>query len=405
MGGFAAAHQDAVIALESEGVCKLMCSCDPDSSRFSEDMLKWDYSNRGVKVFDDYSDMLDACKDEIDVVTIPTPINLHAVMHRAAIERGISVYLEKPPTLNYSEMEEMLTIEQCAPKATNVGFNFIIESTRQDLKRRLLDAAFGQLRLVELFGNWPRPDSYFIRNNWAGKLVLGDGLVLDSIMGNAMAHYVHNVLFWAGKGELYSWPGVDSVKAELYRANKIEGTDTVFLDIQADSDIEIRIALTHACGGEQKQYERLHCDNAVIDYCTYDKYTIKYNDGRVETAPADSGNLLVENLRHYCRYISGSAPRPVSRLIDCVPFVDANDLAYIAAGKITTVAEQYVSEKQADGQNGIASQIDDIESVCRTFVETGRFPSDQSVPWSSPGGKAYKSDLYRLVDVVKSMVS
>ncbi len=404
MGGFAAAHQESIITLESEGICKLVCSCDPELSRCDSDMLKWEYSARGVRVFDDYLKMLDACKEELDFVIIPTPINLHARMHRAAIERGISVYLEKPPTLDCSELEEMLAVDNSAPKTTNVGFNFIIESTRQNLKQRLLDGAFGKLRRVELFGNWPRPDTYFERNNWAGKLMLGDSLVLDSIMGNAMAHYVHNVLFWAGKGELYSWPGVETVSAELYRANNIQGTDTVFLAVQTDTDIEIRIALSHACGGESYQYERLRCDDAIIDYVTYDKYTIKYNDGRIETAPADHKNLLVENLRHYCSYISGKEDRPITRLIDSIPFVYVNDLAYIAAGKITTIPEQYISQKQADAQNGIASEINDIETVCRIFVETGQFPTDQSAPWSVSGGTANRSEITRLSDVVKSMI-
>ena len=39
------------------------------------------------------------------------------------------------------------------------------------------------------------------RADWAGKLVMEDGSVLDSPIGNAIAHYVMNMLFWNGGGD------------------------------------------------------------------------------------------------------------------------------------------------------------------------------------------------------------
>ena len=47
-------------------------------------------------------------------------------------------------------------------------------------------------------------------------------LVLDVCMGNAVAHWVHNMLQWCGEGEVLSWADIDSVQAELYRAHAIE---------------------------------------------------------------------------------------------------------------------------------------------------------------------------------------
>ena len=405
MGGFAASHQNTAIKLESEGVCKLVCSCDKDLDNFAGSMKDWDYKGRNISVFDDYIDMLNACKKELDMVIIPTPIHLHAQMHKASVERGIPVYLEKPPTLDYSELEDMLLVEQKAKKSTNVGFNYIIETTRQNIKRRLLKGEFGALRRIELFGNWPRPDKYFARNNWAGKLMLGDSLVLDSIMGNAMAHYVHNVLCWAGKDEVLSWAQIDSISAELYRANKIQGSDTVFVEASTDTDVNIRMALTHSCNGEQSQYERLYCDNAVIDYLVNDRHTITLSNGTVETGETDLRNLLVENVRHFCRYIECNEKRPVNRLEDCMPIVHLNDMAYIASGRITTVPDQYVTCEKLDGDAGTTYGIHNIAQVCNIFLSTGMFPSQQGLPWSIPGGKASHSDLPKLREVINGIIS
>src|SRR5207237_9307357 len=121
---------------------------------------------------------------------------LHAEMHAAATARGLPVYLEKPPTLDHVELEAMIRSDAQARKASLVGFNFIIEKARLSLKERLLAGEFGAVRGATLSALWPRPASYFARNNWGGRLLVDGHVVLDSCFGNAMAHFVHNLLFW-----------------------------------------------------------------------------------------------------------------------------------------------------------------------------------------------------------------
>jgi predicted dehydrogenase len=170
--------------------------------------------------------MLERHRRELDLVVVPTPINLHAEMHAAATAFGLPVHLEKPPTLDHAELEQMIAADAHARRASFVGFNFIIEKTRLALKQRLLAGEFGDVRGATLSATWPRPTSYFTRNQWAGRLLVGDQLVLDSCFGNAMAHFVHNLLFWAGNRGLYSWGQPAAVRAELDRAHPIEGADT-----------------------------------------------------------------------------------------------------------------------------------------------------------------------------------
>ena len=321
LGGFAASHHDAVKQLESSGKCKLVCACDPNPGEHIDRMAALDFARRGVSVFDDYRDMLSVCASRLDLVTIPTPVPLHAEMHRACIEKGLAVYLEKPPTLDYQELDAMLAVEATAPHQTNVGFNFIIERARRQLKQHLVDGEFGALRRVSFSGLWPRARSYFTRASWAGRLMLNDRLVLDSCFGNAMAHYVHNVLYWAGHNGLDQWATLAEVQAELYRAHEIEGPDTLFVKAHTPDKVELWLALSHACVGDHRHYERLECDRAVITYKTFDGYTIEWNNGDTETyrLPAVS---LADNLENYLAYLTGehSLTRPSTRLIDSQPF-------------------------------------------------------------------------------------
>jgi predicted dehydrogenase len=123
MGGFAGWHHNVVTRLEERGLAKLICTCDPQAAAFATEQQNWNFSARGVAVFTDYRPMLAACHRDLDLLVVPTPINLHAEMHRAGVELGIPVYLEKPPTLDYVELEEMITRDRQARHSSLVGFN------------------------------------------------------------------------------------------------------------------------------------------------------------------------------------------------------------------------------------------------------------------------------------------
>ncbi|MEO6569768.1 MAG: Gfo/Idh/MocA family oxidoreductase, partial [Opitutaceae bacterium] len=143
MGGFAGSHHAAVAKLEERGHAKLICTCDPRAEFFAVEQQTWKFPSRGVSVFNDYRAMLDACHRDLDLVVIPTPIQLHAEMHAACTAIRLPTYLEKPPTLDYAELERMIVNDARAPKASLVGFNFIIEKTRLALKERILSGDFG----------------------------------------------------------------------------------------------------------------------------------------------------------------------------------------------------------------------------------------------------------------------
>ena len=123
MGGFAGWHHNTVAKLEERNLAKLICTCDPNAAAFATEQQNWQFTNRGVSVFPEYQQMLAACRHDLDLMVVPTPINLHSEMHRAGVEAGVPVYLEKPPTLDYSELEEMIALDKTATKASLVALD------------------------------------------------------------------------------------------------------------------------------------------------------------------------------------------------------------------------------------------------------------------------------------------
>ncbi len=403
MGGFAGSHHTAIARLEEKGHARLICTCDPNAAAFTGEQQGWKLAQRGVRIFQDYRTMLETCHAQLDLLVVPTPIQLHAEMHAAATALGLPVYLEKPPTLDHAELERMIANDARARKSSVVGFNFIIERLRLSLKERLLAGEFGAIRGATLAALWPRPASYFARNNWAGRLLAPDGrIVLDSCFGNAMAHFVHNLLFWTGGPDLLSWAQLAAVRAELYRAHAIEGADTFFVETDTTSGITMRFALTHACTGASSHCEMVLCDKAVIRYSVGRDLEIRWNDGRVERTPLEPFDALQANHLDYFRYLRGESPRPATTLADSRPFVALNDLAHVSSGRIAPIPPALVTGVRDEKEQKDYLDVAGMKSAQEAFLVRGVWPGANG--WERAAGDvATPADLARFHDVVRAM--
>lgn len=403
MGGFAGSHHHTVQRLEERGEARLVCTCDPLAANFGVQQGLWQFPARGVRVFDDYLVMLEACHRDLDVVIVPTPIQLHAEMHAAAAAHGLPSYLEKPATLDYAELDRMIALDARLPKASLVGFNFIVEKTRLSLKQRLLAGEFGAIRGATLTARWPRPTSYFERNAWAGRLMLGDHLVVDSCLGNALAHFVHNLLFWAGRDEVFSWAQLAAVRAELYRAHAIEGADTFFVEADTTTGVTMRFALSHACAGPSSQAEEIVCEKATLRYIVGQRADLRWCDGRTEHITLDPFDGLEENHLEYYRYLCGERSRPATTLADSRPFVVLNDLAYVSSGRIGDVPTEMVKAVRDAKEQKDYLEIAGLPATQENFTLRGIWPGGSG--WAKARGEvATPLELNRFHDTIRAML-
>jgi predicted dehydrogenase len=404
MGGFAGSHHQAIARLEERGHARLVCTCDPHAAAFTTEQHSWRLAGRGVEVFTDYRAMLEAFHHSLDMVVIPTPIQLHGEMHAACTAYGLPTYLEKPPTLDWTELQRMINADSRARKASLVGFNFIIEKCRLTLKERLLSGEFGAIRGATLSALWPRPASYFARNEWAGRLIVDGHFVLDSCFGNAMAHFVHNLLFWTGKPDLFSWAQVAAVRAELYRGHAIEGADTFFVETDTTDGVTLRLAMSHACAGNSTHCEMVLCDKATLRYSVGHHIEVRWNDGRIEKIQLDPFDPLLENHLEYFRYLQGDVLRPATTLTDSRPFVELNDLAYVSSGQITPIPPALITPQRDEKEQKDYLHVSGMTAAHENFLGRGLWPGRNGWGREAPE-VATASDLPRFESVVRAMAN
>jgi predicted dehydrogenase len=402
LGGYARHHHLTLQRLEAAGVCRVVATCEPSLVRLLPQSADLRLAERGVKIFRSFEELLANLEGAADCVTIPTPIHLHAPMHRACVERGLPVYLEKPPTLWWEELETMIAVEARARRATEVGFNFITEPARAALKARLRAGEFGRLREASFIGLWPRPATYFRRNEWAGHLFYPGATtpLLDSCVGNAMGHYVQNLLYWAG-GERAEFANLLDMCASLYRAHDIEGTDTVFAEARTPDGVLLRVGATHACApADEGHAEILVCERARLRYVTDRDCEILWQDGRREIIDLRAqGDWQERNFRRYFEFLGGGHAAPVVSLRDCRPFVAFNDLLYCATNGITTIARDQL-DWAADGTIPVPRGL---TPALEKFVREGRWPHEDNLAWARSPCRANLGDLPLAIRKVRAL--
>jgi hypothetical protein len=266
----------------------------------------------------------------------------------------------------------------------------------------LLAGEFGAVRGATLGALWPRPASYFARNDWAGRLFVGEHPVLDSCFGNAMAHFVHNVLFWMGGPELFSWAQIAAVRAELYRAHAIEGADTFFVEADTSSGVTLRFAVSHACAGPSSHCEIVLCDQAALRYTVGGSLEIRWNDGRIEKSLLEPFDALQENHLECFRYLRGESPRPATTLADCRPFVALNDLAYVSSGRIASIPSTQVSGIRDEKEQKDYLHVASMQTMHENFLNRGIWPGASG--WDrEPGEVVTLSDLPRFHGIIRAI--
>ncbi len=202
----------------------------------------------GCRIFDDYKLMLNELKGQIDLCFIPTGIGLHREMAIAAMEHGASAMIEKPAAPTYQDIVAMREVELKTGKFVAVGFQSIYQPEIQRIKREIVEGRFGKIKCIRGLGLWPRDNVYYSRNNWAGKLKVNGGWILDSPFNNALGHYLNLPCFFGGSTFERS-ADFAYADAQLYRSNpEIETTDCASIRLHSREGVDIMFHTCHCSG-------------------------------------------------------------------------------------------------------------------------------------------------------------
>lgn len=216
-----------------------------------------------VACYDQYADFVQAMKD-CDLAVVVSPIHDHARQTVDALMSGCHVLLDKPLAGSVEQAAQILEVEQKSPGRLMIGYQWSYSDAIRKLKEAMISGRFGPVKRAKTLVFWPRDYAYFNRNDWAGRLQTDDGMAInDSLANNAMAHFIHNLLFLAGQ-EADASARVISGTCELYRAYPIETYDTAVISWLTDQGIPMLFYGSHVTRNSRGPLFMMECERAAI---------------------------------------------------------------------------------------------------------------------------------------------
>lgn len=228
-------HRHALHLLESTPRAELVAACSVDK----ED-LDWGKQNlepHGVKVFDNYDDMLDY--PGIEAVLIATTTVHHASEAIKAIQRGMHVLSEKPLSTNLEDAQKVIdTAEKHPLLKVMTGFSRRFDASYRDAKKKLDAGVIGDAFLVRSHTcDKYDPNGFFVKYAAAS-----GGIWVDCAI-----HDIDLTLFYLG----------DIVPKTCWAT----GVNACHPELKESSDCDNAIGIVEFEGGKIAQY---YCSRTMI---------------------------------------------------------------------------------------------------------------------------------------------
>jgi predicted dehydrogenase len=328
----------------------------------------------GVPSFDSIEDCVANVK--ADFAIIATPIHLHERQVICALEHGLNVLCEKPLVPSVKQLNRLSDMAARSGKVLAVGFQYNYSKTMLDIKRRIQSGEFGQALRLKTLVEWPRDWAYYSRS-WAGQIQTQDGgLVRDSVLSNATAHYLQNMLFILG-GATDTSASPDAITFETYRANNIESFDTVALRLMC-GETEILYYASHAVNYNIDPVMHFQFEKALITVNFYRQdfeCLVHHADGRVESlghALADGDAVKVLNTMDA---IEGKAVN-ISNCETVRPFTTVIDKVFEEAAFVNFAPELIVRDSEAG-----ATYVKNLHLYMLKCFENAMLPREMGMSW------------------------
>ena len=222
-GGMAGRHLKRLVEMEAFDVLGVAeTHPDREDARAGLSLAE----DAGAKVFRDYLQMLDQMRTE--AVVVGTPHFLHLPMVEAALEHGQQVFCEKPPASTVESCRKMLQARDRCGRTVAIGFQHVGHANAQWLKKFIADGGLGAVtEVIAIMPNY-RPESYYERSTWVGKMKVGDEWCLDGVLSNQMIHFINESMFFASTNAA---PHVACIEPETTRSALYRVHDTPALEM------------------------------------------------------------------------------------------------------------------------------------------------------------------------------
>lgn len=177
-------------------------------------------------VTDDYEGLLD--RDDVQLVIICTPHNLHHPMVTRALKAGKHVICEKPIAVSVAESDEMIECARECGKKLFVGLNMRYDPRNQAIAQLMQDGQLGKVFLARVNYMGYEVKRFEDPNNWKGDLKrAGGGVLLDGGY-----HIVDLLNMYFGRAK-----SVQASGGRLVIGTEGKGEDNALLQIEFESGI------------------------------------------------------------------------------------------------------------------------------------------------------------------------
>lgn len=315
----------------------------------------------------------------VDALIVVSPPRFHKEQCAAGLRHGSVVLCEKPIVPTIQDAYELMRLEDIYKSKIGVGFQWCFSKALKDAKADLMAGRYGTPVLLKVMTSWPRGKKYY-SSSWHGHLIAEDGTyLLDSVVTNAMAHYLHNIFYVLGKTQEESMEP-SWVQAGLYRVKDIQSFDTctirggfadggqfLFLGTHA-SDQTVNTKLSY-------QFEK---GSLLLDENAGGHLTGRMNDGTEKdygplSEPA-SARAKVETLLDVYR---GKAGFPCI-VPSTVPHVKVTNFI-IEHMPIARIPDRYI---EYDDPN-LGAYMPSINEVFTSCYSRGKTPAELGIDWAN----------------------
>ncbi len=380
IGGYGASLLKSIRNAQSLGACQLIAAADSKSDELPE---AGELSAQGIRIFSSAEGMFSEMRGQAQAMIIGTGIPSHEHLTVCAAKAGYHVHIEKPPAATIQEVDRMLEALRTAGRFCQVGFQAVHGEDVRLVKKRIVEGRLGKVSTLKCGAAWPRNDTYYGRNGWAGKLRIGENWVLDGPATNALCHQISNMLLLASDkpGEM-ARPA--KVRAELYTTGNIEAHSTAAIEIITTEGVKAYFIASHTCNDHFGPEILIDAQHASAVYKYVEGSTLKFADGTTENAPRslDASNNMMLNFIEAIEKDDKSLLRcPLEQTRQIVLALNG---AHESSGSIIVIDDEHVKKvKDAQGTRLVVTGIDDVITQC---AEQGKLPSDLDKPpaWAKP---------------------
>ena len=375
LGGFGNEYVDAALDHADELGIVLVGVVDPDPSgcRRLDDLTRRTGSvHQSLEAFYENS--------EADLVVISAPIHLHAPLAVMALEHGSHVLCEKPVAGVVQDALKMADKAEKAGRTVSIGFQWSFSESIRTIRQEVSAGTFGTPLSLRTLVTWPRPHSYYSRNDWAARLRAPSGAwVLDSPVSNATAHYLHNALLVLGPGG-----APVTVQSELYRARDIESFDTAALRVETEGGAEVLFFTTHSVPSTIEPVVHYRFSEADLYNDGSGNFVARFRDGSVRefgnphVTSCDKLRLVVDGIRN-------NQP-PICSIRDALPHVITVCGTHESA-EIAPFPSELICHTTADRGDDLV-WIKDLQGLLTQCFAQGLLPTELGgVPWARVGSR------------------